>query len=578
MDSDPEDFIHSFASPPPSCPSESESELDSNEPSFSEAEDYPLHLPPDTNYADRTEKLYGPLPCFSNQVKHDFHTMILSPTHTNRKRPSAAKYDLLWKFCKYPDMPTRNQLEANIKFAAKHFYTIKGNDVLFRLAKTRKERDKVVVPYWEAWTYITQVHAQNGHFGVQNTYNKIKSEYHGITRKEVAWVIKRCQTCLEKRSNRTLPPLQPITANIPWERIQIDLVSYANNPDGDYKYVLHIHDHFSKYSAAYPLKTKESQEVANRLGEWIGSFGPLEIVQCDNGGEFQDATLIVAKRHGIQIINSRPYHPQTNGLIERGNSVLKEKLQIWMDEYKTNKWRDGLPEVLLYLNGMWSTSTKKTAFEIVFRRKLPALPDRLSFLARQNITLSDLQATASHTVLQSDSATSFASCISETPESNLTVFSSTDSIFDEVRVNQNNASHRMVEARERTKRVEHFQVGDFVSLEVPPKMRPKNGGSRRIVCKIYNESSAKNQFQLQTTVGIIKRYFTAGLLDRIDNSAVAHLQFKSKKTYSLPKIARLLAVKKVQERTVQEGCSNVEVSGSLLSTIEVVNMDVNCVR
>lgn len=74
--------------------------------------------------------------------------------------------------------------------------------------------------------------------------------------------------------------------------------------DREWKYVVHIRDHFSKYSTAYPLRSKESAEVADRFGDWISSYGPPSICQCDNGTEFQGALLLVAQRYGVHIINS----------------------------------------------------------------------------------------------------------------------------------------------------------------------------------------------------------------------------------------------------------------------------------
>ena len=53
--------------------------------------------------------------------------------------------------------------------------------------------------------------------------------------------------------------------------------------------VLHVVDHFSKFSSSFALKIKHTVEVAEKLALWIGLFGPLHILQCDNGTEFKDA-------------------------------------------------------------------------------------------------------------------------------------------------------------------------------------------------------------------------------------------------------------------------------------------------
>ena len=100
---------------------------------------------------------------------------------------------------------------------------------------------------------------------------------------------------------------------------------------------------------------------------------------------------------------------------------------------------------------------------------------------------------------------------------------------------------------------------------MPKKLRPKDGGSKKIICRIHQISKHGKQFQLQSIVGIINRYFTVDLLDKIEDSAVSHLKFSSKKIYSFPKALKLLAVEKIKAR------SNVNSDISLLSTIHVNN-------
>jgi len=56
---------------------------------------------------------------------------------------------------------------------------------------------------------------------------------------------------------------------------------------GQCQWILHIRDYFSKYSYAYPLKSKESMEGAIALIVWVGQFGPSKIVRCGNGNKFK---------------------------------------------------------------------------------------------------------------------------------------------------------------------------------------------------------------------------------------------------------------------------------------------------
>ena len=67
-----------------------------------------------------------------------------------------------------------------------------------------------------------------------------------------------------------------------------------------------------------------------------------------------------------KIINGRPRHPQSQGLVERGNSVLKTKLGKWMEDNNRNDWSFGLKIVIYGMNTSVSRPTKSTPYCLAF--------------------------------------------------------------------------------------------------------------------------------------------------------------------------------------------------------------------
>jgi len=67
-------------------------------------------------------------------------------------------------------------------------------------------------------------------------------------------------------------PLEPITVSRVWERIQTDLIDMRHTPDGRYAWILHIKDHYSKYTQLYALKGKDSEGIAECLAMFIMAF------------------------------------------------------------------------------------------------------------------------------------------------------------------------------------------------------------------------------------------------------------------------------------------------------------------
>jgi hypothetical protein len=57
-------------------------------------------------------------------------------------------------------------------------------------------------------------------------------------------------------------------------------------PDGKFNWILHVKDHFSKFSWAYPLESKQPKSVAEKLLNQFYAFGPPCILQSGKGKEF----------------------------------------------------------------------------------------------------------------------------------------------------------------------------------------------------------------------------------------------------------------------------------------------------
>jgi IS30 family transposase len=123
-----------------------------------------------------------------------------------------------------------------------------------------------------------------------------------------------------------------------------------HEPSGQYKWILHIKDHFSKYTQLYPLKSKHAKPIADCFTLFIAAFLPPKIMQADNGKEFKGALLILLRKYGIQVVNGAPRSPQTQGLVEQANGVVEAKLRAWKMDHGSIEWADGLLEVTLAMN------------------------------------------------------------------------------------------------------------------------------------------------------------------------------------------------------------------------------------
>jgi hypothetical protein len=283
-----------------------------------------------------------------------------------------------------PEYVPKNKSERRIKSEQLREYSLQDGQ-LFRYYSdddgTVLKRKVVTID--EVFDVIVKEHAVNSnHSGRDKTFYQINRQYHGIKREEVMYLLKQCKTCnVEKpKTDRVVPlPLNPTTSKSLFERVQIDLMDLTTTPDGEWKWILHIVDHWSKFSCAYPLRSKEAEEVADRLASWIGMFGPPEILECDKGAEFENVVLILAKKYGVKVINGRPRHPLSQG---SANRTFKRMLRVWQRDQGTAEWARALPEIGLNYNRQVHGTTGKTPYQMLFGQEMRTA--RLSLQERQN--------------------------------------------------------------------------------------------------------------------------------------------------------------------------------------------------
>lgn len=142
--------------------------------------------------------------------------------------------------------------------------------------------------------------------------------------------------------------------------------------DGEFKYICHIRDHFTRFSWAKALTSKRAVEVAAYLFDLFHFIGSSPtILQSDNGKEFCASVIkeLMEMWPSVKIINGRPRHPQSQGLVERANGLLQQKLGKWKESTGRNDWSYGLRFVIMAMNNSWCRSHKKTPYELVYGDK-----------------------------------------------------------------------------------------------------------------------------------------------------------------------------------------------------------------
>ena len=164
----------------------------------------------------------------------------------------------------------------------------------------------------------------------------------------------------------------PITTGKFLEHVEIDLMDFHNLPcecNSKRNWVLHVIDHFSKYSWLFPLKSKETNEVATTLENLSWMFGFPSKLLPDNGREFKSKTMTeLCEEHNIKQVFGAPRTPTTQGLVERNKLTVKENITNILKErdQNLNKWCKVLSQAAYKKNISLHRAINKVPYDVVF--------------------------------------------------------------------------------------------------------------------------------------------------------------------------------------------------------------------
>ncbi|KFY75310.1 hypothetical protein V499_04706 [Pseudogymnoascus sp. VKM F-103] len=292
---------------------------------------------------------------FPFDVRTAFEAYISSPTYYNREQFSHEKWSQIHTILEDPAaFIPHNKESTNLKHHTLSSFKLVNNK-LYKQSDRRSDKQhlRAVVQKAKVFDVIAQEHLKLLHAGRNKVWPTIKQKYYGIKREDVEFILKRF----------------PIISGRAWERVQIDLIDMRHEPSGQYKWILHIKDHFSKYTQLYPLKSKHAEPIAECFAQFIAAFLPPKIMQADNGKEFKGALLLLLRKYGIQVVNGAPRSPQTQGLVEQANGVVENKLRAWKMDHGSTEWKDGLLEVTLAMNTQIHSTIGCAPAELLFRER-----------------------------------------------------------------------------------------------------------------------------------------------------------------------------------------------------------------
>jgi len=219
------------------------------------------------------------------------------------------------------------------------------------------------IPYQEEIPILLQK-AHGLHIGrdrMRESLHCLGYSWEGMTN-DIVKYIQNCTGCRQiVHLSKTDKNRKQLISAHPRQRYQIDCLKlYEELSDNKHKILICIIDHFSKFLHARIVESQNAREVEITLRQFFRLVGIPQILQSDNGREFDNKRInVYLEEQQIKFVHGRPYHPESQGCIERSHKTLQEGLKKYYVQNKANFYIESALEACLDLYNMEIHSTTK---------------------------------------------------------------------------------------------------------------------------------------------------------------------------------------------------------------------------
>ena len=155
------------------------------------------------------------------------------------------------------------------------------------------------------------------------------------------------------------------------ERLAADLLGPLPISDSGNKYLLIVADYFTKWTEVFPIQNQEANTVGEKIvKEVVSRFGVPLSIHSDQGRNFE-STVFMEMCHlvGIKKTRTTPFHPQSDGMVERFNRTLEVQLSKFVSDHQRD-WDQLVPLLLMAYRTSVHETTSQTPARLMLGRDL----------------------------------------------------------------------------------------------------------------------------------------------------------------------------------------------------------------
>ena len=242
-------------------------------------------------------------------------------------------------------------------------------------SRSQEEVLVFVMPTHKKRAAIDGCHRFAGHQGRDHTVSLIKERFWwpGMVQDAMSSV-RNCARCVQFEARVQKPHLRPIICTEPMDLVHINYVKMEITVGAKekpvVKDVLVVEDHLTCYIQAFVTKNHTARTTARVLyNEYFSVFGFLRRLMSDQAPEFSGKVIAaMCDLLGVSKVRTSPYHPQSNGAVERAHQTLRRMIGK-MDPEKRSKWPLHLGSVIIAYNATRSLVTGFSPYFLMFGRR-----------------------------------------------------------------------------------------------------------------------------------------------------------------------------------------------------------------
>ena len=219
---------------------------------------------------------------------------------------------------------------------------------LFKRSNKTAPMRRVVDLQEERSMILQELHDESGQCGRKGTYRKVADRYWWEeVWKDTCAYVKSCEECQLRAPRREEETLHPTWTSGVWEKVGVDVVYMP--PNEGKRYIVLARDDFSGWVEGRALGAATSEAVARFLWEdVICRHGCPGRFVMDGGPENKGIVETLAEKYKIKRVVVSAYHPQANGLVERGHTAVVDALakmtaggsRGWVKSFASVLWAD----------------------------------------------------------------------------------------------------------------------------------------------------------------------------------------------------------------------------------------------